>query len=321
MRVLVTGGAGFIGSHLVRRLVRERMASVTVVDNFHRGRLENLTDCLRDIRFLQSDIRNAAALAEAIASVDIVYHFAAISSVMHATANSAETLDANVTGTWNVLHAAKLNGVKRVVFASSREVYGDPVRLPVDETAPLTPRNSYGASKTAAEAYCKAFTSKGMEIAVLRLANVYGAGDRDRVIPIFVENALADRPLILYGGEQVIDFVWIDDVTKAALHAGFGPALEDPLNIGSGTGTSMSVLVKRVVELTRSRSRVVYAPSRDAEVKRFVANIGRAQQIFDLEPRPDPLFGLPEVVDWTRHQIHKHQAVRVVLRAAARYGD
>src|SRR4029077_13273970 len=122
------------------------------------------------------------------------------------------TFNTNVAGTFNLLQAAKSNGVRRVVFASSREVYGDPRQLPVPETAPIKPKNSYGASKAAGEAYCGAFGREDLEIAVLRLANVYGPGDAGRVLPLFMGSALQDLPLVLYGGQQILDFVWIDVV-------------------------------------------------------------------------------------------------------------
>src|SRR5579862_1132168 len=215
MKVLVTGGAGFIGSHLSRRLVKEQRASVTALDNLHRGHRENLADCRPEIHFLEADIRDPDALRRALSGIDVVYHLAAQSSVIGAAADLNYTFNTNVGGTFNLLSAAKSNGVRRVVFASSREVYGDPRHLPVLETAPVKPKNSYGASKAAGEAYCGVFGSNGLEVAVLRLANVYGPGDRGRVLPLFVESALQDRPLVLYGGQQILDFVWIDTVIAA----------------------------------------------------------------------------------------------------------
>jgi UDP-glucose 4-epimerase len=302
MHVLVTGGAGFIGSHLVRRLASDRNISVTVLDNLHRGRLEDLADCLEDIWFLEADIRDSRALREAMSGVDIVYHLAAQSSVMNSASDASYTLSTNVAGTSNVLQAAKFNKVKRVVFASSREVYGDPAHLPVHETAPLKPKNSYGASKATGETYCDIF-GVGLEAVILRLANVYGPGDRDRVIPIFIESALEGRPLQLYGGDQILDFVWIGTVVEALMTAGFGDLIEGPLNIGSGKGTTISELAQRILDLTGSRSQVNIAPSRQVEVSRFVADVSRAKRLIGLRPPEDPLFGLEGVVERTRASI------------------
>jgi UDP-glucose 4-epimerase len=268
MRVLVTGGAGFIGSNLVRRLVKERAVSVTVLDNLHRGRLENLSDCFTQIHFLQADVRDTSTLQEALHGVDLVYHLAAQSSVINATGDLNYTFNTNVGGTFNLLQAAKMNKSRRVVFASSREVYGDPEQLPVPETAPVRPRNAYGASKAASEAFCWAYGSDGPETSVLRLANVYGPGDRDRVLPLFIENALEHLPLVLYGGQQVLDFVWIDTVVEAFLQVGFGELISGPLNVGSGIGVAISNLARRILKLTHSHSAVEIAPSRKAEADR-----------------------------------------------------
>jgi len=187
-----------------------------------------------------------------------------------------------------------------VVFTSSREVYGDPLRVPVPETAALKPKNLYGASKVAGEAYCSVFGSEGLETAVLRLANVYGPGDTDRVLPLFIERALQGQPLVLYGGQQVLDFVWIDVVVEALWKVGFGELIREPLNIGSGLGVTISNLSRRVLELTGGRPRFEIAPRRQTEVTRFVADVTRAKQVLGLEQPADPLFGLTEMVNWKR---------------------
>jgi|SRR5579862_1438587 len=303
MNVLVTGGAGFIGSHLVRRLVRLRVGAVTVLDNFHRGSTANLAGCLDEIRLLRADVRNPAALDEALRGVDLVYHLAAHSSVMGAEADADYTFQTNVAGTFELLRAARVNGVRRVIFASSREVYGDPFQVPVPETAPLKPKNLYGASKVAGEAYCSVFGSEGLETAVLRLANVYGPGDTDRVLPLFLSRALQGQPLALYGGQQVLDFVWIDTVVETLWKAGFGELIAEPLNIGSGKGITITKLSRRVMELTGWRSRVEILPARQVEVTGFVADITRARQLLGLSQPADPLFGLAAMVDSSRRQV------------------
>jgi len=300
VNVLVTGGAGFIGSHLVRRLVKERAGSVAVLDNLHRGSAESLADCLDEIRFVRGDVRNAAGLLEALHGIDLVYHLAAQSSVMGAEEHADYTFRTNVSGTFELLRAARTSGVRRVVFTSSREVYGDPLRVPVPETAALKPKNLYGASKVAGEAYCSVFGSEGLETAVLRLANVYGPGDTDRVLPLFIERALQGQPLVLYGGQQVLDFVWIDVVVEALWKVGFGELIREPLNIGSGLGVTISNLSRRVLELTGGRPRFEIAPRRQTEVTRFVADVTRAKQVLGLEQPADPLFGLTEMVNWKR---------------------
>src|SRR5262249_25559920 len=148
---------------------------------------------------------------------------AAQSNVMGAVYDADYAFSSNVTGTYNVLQAAKSAGVKRVLFTSSREVYGDPEQLPVQETSALRPKNGYGASNAAGEIYCHTAANEGLETSILRLANVYGTRDRDRVIPLFSQAAASGAPLTLYGGEQVLDFVWIDTVVDALIKAAFGP--------------------------------------------------------------------------------------------------
>lgn len=303
MNILVTGGAGFIGSHLVRRLIRDRAGSVAVLDNFRRGRIENLADCLADIRLMTLDIRDSAAVLEALRGIDLVYHLAAQSSVIGAEAGPEYTLQTNVQGTWNLLRAAQTQAVRRVVFTSSREVYGDPLQLPVPESAPLRPKNLYGASKVAGEAYCSACGGDGLETAVLRLANVYGPRDTDRVLPLFVERALQGRPLVLYGGGQVLDFVWIDIVVDALCKVGFGDLIPAPLNIGSGEGVTIADLSRRVLSLTGWRSPVKIDPARQSEVTRFVADVTRSHRVLGLSRPADPLFGLAEMVAWSRQQV------------------
>ena len=302
MNILITGGAGFIGSHLARRLVRDRAGSVTVLDNFHRGSIENLADYLDEVRLLRTDVRNSAALQEALHGVDLVYHLAAQSSVMGSEADADYTFRTNVLGTFELLRAARTNGVRRVVFTSSREVYGDALRVPVSERTPLKPKNLYGASKVAGEAYCSVFSCDGLETAVLRLANVYGPGDRDRVLPLFIERALGGQPLVLYGGQQVLDFVWIDTVIESLCKVGFGDLIPEPLNIGSGKGVTVSSVSRRVLELTGWRSQVQMVPARLVEVTGFVADITRARHALGLEQPADPLFGLAKMVDGSRRR-------------------
>jgi nucleoside-diphosphate-sugar epimerase len=305
MRILVTGGAGFIGSHLVERLARDRAGEIVVMDNLRRGRTENLEVCRDRITFLQADIRDRDALGEAMRGCELVFHLAAQSNVIGAVQDVEYSFTSNVDGTFNVLLAGRAVGIKRIVFTSSREVYGDPKDLPVPETAPVAPKNAYGASKVAGEVYCRVLGEQSPETVILRLANVYGTRDRDRVIPIFVDNALRGEPLVLYGGKQILDLVWIDTVVDALLRAGFGDRIREPVNIGSGKGTPIADLARRVLETAKSASEIQVAPSREMEVARFTADITRAHELFGIEQPADPLSHLPKVVEWMRVRIGK----------------
>lgn len=228
---------------------------------------------------------------------DVVFHLAAQSNVMGAVADAGYAFTTNVVGTYNVLQAAARANVKRVVFTSSREAYGDPKTLPVPETAPMQPKNAYGASKVAGEVYCRLAAHQGLETVVLRLANVYGPGDRDRVIPLFATAAAANAPLTVYGTQKILDFVWIDTIVDALIKAGFDRYIRGPVNVGSGKGATIAELAHRVVSLTRSSSEVRIVEERAQEVGRFVADIRRGKKLLGLSEPADPLWALPRLLE------------------------
>jgi nucleoside-diphosphate-sugar epimerase len=209
--------------------------------------------------------------------VDVVFHLAAQSNVLGAEYDREYAVSTNVLGTISVLRTALEAGVRRVVFSSSREVYGDPDILPVPETAPVRPKNGYGASKAAGEAYCNAFQQAGLEIAVLRLANVYGPRDSDRVIPIFLRNSEREEPLVIYGGSQVVDFVWIADAVESLVRAATVPRVTEPINVGSGSGISVLDLARTILDITGSHSDLHMFPARSVETCGFVADTRRMQ--------------------------------------------
>ena len=303
MGILVTGGAGFVGSHLVERLAREAPHPIAVFDNLYRGRTENLAACSNRIRFVKGDIRDRHTLGRLTRGIQVVFHLAAQSNVIGAANNLRYSTSSNIAGTLNVLEAARQNGVRRVVFASSREVYGDPSSLPVAETAPLVPKNAYGMSKVAGEMCCAMLAGSKLETVVLRLANVYGPRDRDRVIPLFLENALRGRPLMLYGGGQVLDFIWIDYVVTALIRAGLGDHIPGPVNVGSGEGIRIAELAQRILELTNSNSELRYLPGRGLEVVAFVADTTRASRVLGINSRHQSLFWLPDLIASSKRRI------------------
>jgi UDP-glucose 4-epimerase len=290
--VVVTGGAGFIGSHLVDRLLATSTDQVIAFDNFSRGRLENIGHLRHEPRFelIEGDVRDYAALAEVVRRADLVYHLAAQSSAAGATRDVKYTVETNVMGTCNVLRAAAEEDVARVVFASSREVYGEPLGLPVNEESPLLAINVYGATKIAGEALCRAFRrERGLQTVVLRLANVYGPRDEGRVVPVWLENATIGRDLQVFGGKQVIDFVWIGQVAESLLRAGYVDGPMPAINIGSGTGTRIVDLARRIARMADSRPHIRFEPARPIDVTRFVASVDRMRQILSVEPPLDPL--------------------------------
>lgn len=294
MRVLVTGGAGFLGSHLVEALVW-RGDEVVVIDNFRRGRPENVSSVRHEIALVEGDIRDEDSLRDCMDEIDTVFHLAAQSNVMGALDDLDYSISTNVSGTFNVVQAALDTGVRRVVFASSREVYGDPADLPVSEDAPLVPKNQYGAGKVAGEVYCETWQSSfGLECQVLRFANLFGPRDYDRVIPLWLERAAIGEELLLYGGEQVLDFLWVGQAVEALLAAA-DCDLTGPINVGSGRGVHLKDLAGRVIGEVGSASKVTLLPARDVEVTRFVANTARMQRVLGVFPEADPLHHLSEI--------------------------
>lgn len=294
--VLITGGAGFIGIHLAREIVRSGIAKVRILDNLHRGNPEKL-QAIGNVDLKVADIRDDEALRNMMKGCNVVFHLAAQSNVIGAAQDAAYSIGTNVLGTHGVLAAARDAGVRRFVFTSSREVYGDPQAVPVSEDTSLFPKNLYGASKCAGEAYCMAMRVDGLETVVLRLANVYGPGDRDRVIPIFARNALVGAPLVLYGGNQIVDFVWIGDVVHALVQAGFGDYIDVPVNIGGGRGMTIHELAARVISDTGSSSPIAIVPPREIEVAKFVARIDASRRLLGMPERIDPLFRLKETIE------------------------
>lgn len=294
-QVLVTGGAGFIGAHLVEHLVA-RGDHVTVVDNMKRGRRQKLEQHVRSrrVQLVEDDIRRFDVLAGAVRGCETVYHLAAQSNVMGAVDDPDFSVTTNVLGTFNVLRSAAEAGVTRVVFTSSREVYGDARSLPVGEDTPLLAKNPYGASKVAGEAYCRAFTSThGLAVHIVRLTNVYGPGDSNRVIPLWLSAAQAGQDLQVYGGEQVIDFLWVGKAVEALTFAAEN-GLPGPVNIGSGTGTRILDLAARVLKVTDSTSRITRVAARDLEVAKFVADT-RLMRSLGLLAEEEPLKHLGEI--------------------------
>ncbi len=298
-KIIVTGGAGFIGSHLVDRLLADGAGTIVAFDNFSRGRLDNVSHLRTEPRFelVEGDVRDQVAVSNAVCGASVIYHLAAQSTLMGAVRDTEYNFQTNVRGTFNVLRAAVENDVPRVVFTSSRDVYGEPVTLPVEEESPLVAINSYGASKVAGEAYCRAFRREfGLQTAILRLSSVYGVRDVGRVIPTWLEQAQAGQKLQIFGGKQVLDLVWVGLVVEALVRAGKLEGPLPPINVGSGTGTRIVDLARRIARLAEGQARIQLEPARRMDVTRYIARVERMRQILFIEPLLDPLTNLAELV-------------------------
>jgi len=305
-RVLITGGAGFIGSHLTEFLCQHGAEQVILVDNRTRARSRWLADHRHhpQVTYVEADILDAHVLASWLQGVDVVFHLAAIATVMNAVRDPERTFAVNTMGTVQVASAAQRARVRRFVFTSSREVYGDPLQLPVAETAALNPKNIYGASKVAAELFLQTIDPVSLEVVVLRLANVYGPGDSERVVPIFLHNALQRMPLLLYGGDQLLDLIWIGDVVEALVKAGFSERpVREPTNIGSGVGTSLRTLAQRIIELTGCEVPIQILPERGPEVNSFQADLTEAGRWYGILSKADALDRLPDMVTLAQSEL------------------
>jgi len=298
---LITGGAGFIGSHLVDALV-ENGWKVTVLDNFSTGRYENLTGARRkgQVRIMKGDVRHVKTVAKALAGVNVVFHLAALSSHGLAVKQPLLTNDVNVTGTINILRHAAKKKVERVVFASSAAVYGEPGRVPIREDAGAGALSPYGASKLAAEKYCQAFwMTYGLDTVCLRYFNVYGPRQRAKgeaaVVPEFLSKLRRERPLVIHDrGRQVRDFVHVGDVVRATiLAARTRKASGETINVGTGNATSILALANRLIELAGGpRSRKIFDKPRVGDIYRSCADTSKAKKILGFEAKIDLEQGL-----------------------------
>ena len=295
MRYVVTGGAGFIGSHLVEHLVRAG-DDVTVLDDLSTGKRENLAPWKSSIRFIEGSITDPVACARAISGSNVVLHQAALPSVPRSVADPLGSHAVNATGTLNVLIAARDARVERVVYAASSSAYGDTPELPKHEGMVPRPRSPYATAKLAGEEYCRAFhASYGVPTVSLRYFNVFGprqdpASAYAAVVPKFIAAALANTAPVIYGdGEQTRDFTYVENVVRANLAACMAPerALGEAFNIGCGDRVSVNALWDRVRALTGARTAPRYEPPRAGDVRDSLASVSRARDCLGWSPTID----------------------------------
>ena len=274
MKILITGGAGFIGSHLVDRLSKDKNNTIIILDNFHRSEIKNIKQhsMNRKVRLIKGDIRNKN-LIKKIAKVDVVYHLAAQSNVVGAFLNPDYAVSTNIEGTFNMIKYAIKEKISKFIFFSSREVYGNPNYLPVDEKHSLSPNNIYGATKVSGEMLCSTLLkNQNIKFTILRIANTYGPRDKNRVIPIFLDNAKKNKPLVLFGGKQVLDFIWIDDLIKAIIKISKSDSYSGKsINVGTGKGTSIESLAKLIKKTANSKSKIIRKNARNIDVEKFIS--------------------------------------------------
>ena len=301
MKILVTGGAGFIGSHIVDRCVAEGH-EVRVLDNLSNSTIMNLEEHIRKrtIEFLKGDIRDQKAVKDSIRNIDAIFHEAAQVSIPLSMNDPMYTDDVNVRGTLNLLAAASEEGVERFVYASSSSVYGDPARLPVTEDTPFQPLSPYAVSKIAGEAYCLSFWKAwGLPTVCLRYFNVFGSRQGSSgyasVIPAFIRSLLDRKPMTIFGdGSQTRDFVHVRDVVEANMLAlEVDSALGDVFNIGSGKPTSIANLSETLRDTSKRESPPpVHVPPRKGDVKHSVAEVTKAEKVLHCSAKVSLRSGL-----------------------------
>ncbi len=307
LKILVTGGAGFIGSHIVHELVR-RGVGVRVLDNFSTGRRENLSGLNVELEMIEGDIRDYDTVRKAVAGMDVIFHEAALPSVPRSIEDPITAHNVNITGTVNVLHAAKGAGVKRVVNASSSSVYGDNPVLPKHEGMIPNPLSPYAVGKLAGEKYCGVFFGVyGLETVSLRYFNVFGprqdpTSQYSAVIPKFITEMMkGDAPVIFGDGEQSRDFTYVDNVVHANLLAATtrydsGSAI----NCACQERVTLNELVDRLNRLLESSIKPIHTDPRPGDIKHSFAAIERARNVLGYVPLVAFLEGLQKTVDWYR---------------------
>ena len=306
---LVTGGAGFIGSHLVEGLLA-RDYKVRVLDNFSTGRRENLASVMTQVELLEGSVANLTTARSAMRNVDVVFHEAALPSVPRSVKNPLESNEINITGTLNVLVAARDAGVKRVVYAASSSAYGNQPTLPKVETMTPDPLSPYAIGKLAGEMYARAFTQLyGLSTVSLRYFNIFGPRQDPTtqyagVIAKFMTCAIEGKAYPVYGdGEQSRDFTYVENVVEANIRAAESQIEGAPLiNIAYGERTTLNQIIKILNELTGQKLSADYAPERAGDVRHSHADVTRAGKLIGYEPMVNLREGLKRTLEWYRQQ-------------------
>jgi UDP-glucose 4-epimerase len=311
MKILITGGAGFIGSHLCDKYTK---AGYTVIclDNFLSGNLTNIRHLLdyRNFKLLKGDIRDFDFLEKVAQDVDFIFHLAAQIHVDRSYIEPQLTYDVNVKGTQNILEMARIHDAKRVIHASTSEVYGSAQHVPIDENHPLNAPHPYGASKIAGDRMCYAYIQTyGMNITIMRLFNVFGPRQRDigygGVISIFTRRILSNAPPIIYGdGRQTRDYTYIEDAVKAYdLVLNYKDPITEPINFGTGKEVSIIDLANKIIDLCGKKGDIkpVHVEPRIGEVKRLIADARRAKELLGWEPKYSLEEGLKNFIEWYKN--------------------
>ncbi|HEV7377706.1 MAG TPA: NAD-dependent epimerase/dehydratase family protein [Pyrinomonadaceae bacterium] len=307
-RVLVIGGAGFVGSHLVDQLTEEPVKEIIVLDNFVRGTRENLSKAVRDkrVRVVEGSIMDLALLRELMQGTDYVFHLAAL-WLFECVHQPRSALDVNVVGTYNVIETAQQAGVKKVVYSSSASVYGDALFTPMTEDHPFNNRTMYGATKIAGEQFFRAFNEQSkLDYVGLRYMNIYGPRMDYKGTYVSVIMKVLDRidqglpPVIFGDGSQAYDFIHVRDVARANVLALKSDVTDQFFNVGMGVKTTINELTERLIELSGSNVQPEYRPQEQMFVTHRVGSTEKAERLLGFRAQTPLEEGLTTVIEWRR---------------------
>ncbi|MDJ1434804.1 NAD-dependent epimerase/dehydratase family protein [Halostagnicola sp. A-GB9-2] len=300
--ILITGGAGFIGSHLATELVADN--DVRILDNLTTGERSNIP---AEARLIEGNIQENETIEHATENVDVIFHEAALVSVEKSIENPVESHEINATATLNLLEAAR-NEDARSVLASSAAIYGHPKRTPITESDPKEPTSPYGLDKLTLDQYARQYHDLyGLETVALRYFNAYGpgqvAGDYSGVISVFIDQALSGEDITVHGdGEQTRDFVFIDDVVQANRKAAMTDAVGEAYNIGTGESITIRKLAELIQDITDTNSDIVHTDARTGDIDHSEASISKARKQLDYDPSVSIREGLEQTIEWYRDQ-------------------
>jgi len=307
MKVLITGGAGFLGSYLCEAFLKLGY-EVIALDNLFSGSLKNINQLLseKNFRFIKGDVRNERLIRKLTKDVFSIYHLAAQVHVDRSIRDPKLTFDVNIKGSYNVLESAIRNDVERVIFASSCEVYGNPIYLPIDENHPFFPTSPYAASKVAEDRLCCAYISTyGLPAVITRCFNFFGPRQKDEgygaVIPIFIKRVFKNKPPIIYGdGKQTRDFTYIEDVVRFYLQIDkkFKKIKGLAINFGRGKETSINELARLIIKLVGKKVKPIHTKPRQGELKRSYADITLCRRKLKIQPMISLEEGIKKMIEW-----------------------
>jgi|SRR3989344_2186328 len=300
MKILITGGAGFIGSHLAIKLV-SLGHKVVILDNFESGNINNLLPIKQKVKIIKGSIEDKKLVEQSVDGIDTIFHLAAKITIQDSFRKQKEFKNINSYQTYNLLKSAQKKRIRKFIFSSSAAVYGDSKKLPLCEIKKPIPISPLGKTKFEAERYCALFKKKGMDVIIYRFFNVYGPGQNPNhlnVIPGFIKKILSNEPPIIYGdGYQTRDFVYIDDVIESCI-AGLKKEKNNNFifNIGSGKETSINSLLEILSKLLNKKQKVKYFNKRKGDIKRSLACICQAQRYLKFKPKESLTDGLSKVI-------------------------